>query len=92
MDLKKRGVIGGSRKGIDKGQVVSSFLFGSLAVFDFVNENPDVLMMDIGYTNNPNIIAKNPKVASINAAIQIDITGQVCADSLGLRIISGTGG
>ena len=71
---------------------MSSFLLGSPEVFKFVHENPDVLMMDIGYTNNPAIIAKNPNVASVNAAVQIDLTGQVCADSVGTRIISGTGG
>lgn len=92
MELIKSGVIDGSCKNIDKGKAVTSFILGSKSVFDFVDGNPNVLVQDIGYTNNPYIIARNPKVASINAAIQIDLTGQVCADSFGTRIISGTGG
>ena len=92
MDLIRKGVINNSQKAIDCGKSISSFLLGTREVFDFVNDNKDVLMMDVGYTNNPYIIGKNSKVASVNAAVQIDITGQVCADSLGSRIISGTGG
>lgn len=92
MELIKSGVIDNSKKVIDCGKSVSSFLLGSPEVFKFVHENPDVLMMDIGYTNSPATIAKNPNVASVNAAVQIDLTGQVCADSVGTRIISGTGG
>ena len=71
---------------------MSSFLLGSKEVFDFVNQNPGVLIKDVGYTNDPYIKAKNPKVASIDSAIQIDLTGQVCADSIGTRMISRIGG
>lgn len=92
LELIKSGVINGQNKAIDKGKVVASFLLGSRAVFDFVDHNPSVMMMDVGYTNDPYIISRNPKVASVNSATQIDITGQVCADSVGSRIISGTGG
>lgn len=92
MALIKSGVIDNSRKVIDCGNSVSSFLLGSPEIFKFVHENPDVLMMDIGYTNSPAIIAKKPNVASVNAAVQIDLTGQVCADTVGTRIISDTGG
>jgi len=92
MELIKLGVINNSQKKIDQGKSVSSFLLGSKQVFDFCNYNKDILMMDVGYTNTPSVIAKNPNVASINAAVQIDLTGQVCADSVGSRIISGTGG
>lgn len=92
LELIKTGVIDGSRKKIDVGKAVTSFLLGSKDVFDFVNQNPGVLIKDVGYTNDPYIIAKNPKVASINSAIQIDLTGQVCADSIGNRMISGIGG
>lgn len=77
---------------IDKGKVVASFILGSREVYDFVDHNPGVMMMDVGYTNDPYNISRNPKVASVNAATQIDITGQVCADSIGSRILSGTGG
>lgn len=92
LHLIKKGVINGSNKLIDKGKVVASFILGSREVYDFVDHNPGVMMMDIGYTNDPYNISRNPKVASVNAATQIDITGQVCADSIGSRILSGTGG
>lgn len=92
LHLIKKGVINGSNKVIDKGKVVASFVLGSSEVFDFIDHNPGVMMMDVGYTNNPYIISRNPQVASVNAATQIDITGQVCADSIGSRILSGTGG
>ena len=92
LELIKSGVINGQNKAIDKGKVVASFLLGSRAVFDFVDHNPSVLMMDVGYTNDPYVISRNPKVASVNSATQVDLTGQVCADSVGHRIISGTGG
>lgn len=92
LELIKSGVINGQNKAIDKGKVVASFLLGSREVFDFVDHNPSVMMMDVGYTNDPYIISRNPKVASVNAATQVDLTGQVCADSVGSRIISGTGG
>lgn len=92
LHLIKKGVINGSNKMIDKGKVVASFILGSREVYDFVDHNPGVMMMDVGYTNDPYNISRNPKVASVNAATQIDITGQVCADSIGSRILSGTGG
>lgn len=90
--LIKTGVINGSNKAIDKGKVVASFLLGSREVFDFVDHNPSVMLMDVGYTNDPYIISRNPKVASVNSATSIDLTGQVCADSIGSMMISGTGG
>jgi len=92
LGLIKAGVINGQNKAIDKGKVVASFLLGSRAVFDFVDHNPSVMMMDVGYTNDPYNISRNPKVASVNSATQIDLTGQICADSVGPRIASGTGG
>ena len=90
--LVEKGVINGEAKNIDKGKMVSSFLMGSKRVYDFIDDNPGVLMMDIGYTNDPYIIAKNDKVTAINSALQVDITGQVCADSLGRKFYSGVGG
>ena len=92
LHLIKKGIINGSNKVFDKGKVVASFILGSREVFDFVDHNPGVMMMDIGYTNDPYIIGRNPNVASVNTATQIDLTGQVCADSVGSRILSGTGG
>ncbi len=92
LELIRRGIIDGSCKKIDTGKVVASFLLGSQAVYNFIDRNPAVLMRDIAYTNNPWIIAQNPQVVSINSATEIDLTGQVCADSIGTRIYSGTGG
>lgn len=92
LSLVEKGVIDGSNKGIDKGKLVSTFLMGSQECYDFVDDNPMVAMMDVGYTNNPYMIAKNPKTTAINSALQVDLTGQVCADSLGTKFYSGTGG
>ena len=92
LELIRSGVIDNSRKVIDAGKVVASFLLGSQKLYDFVDRNPAVLMKDIAYTNDPWNIARNPDMVSINSAIEIDLTGQVCADSIGTRIYSGTGG
>ena len=86
------GVVTGANKAIDKGKIVASFLLGSQKVYSFIDHNPDVLMKDIGYVNDPWVISRNPRVTSINSATEIDLTGQVCADSIGTRIFSGTGG
>lgn len=90
--LVERGVIDCSAKGIDRGKLVSTFVMGSQKCYEFLDDNPMVAMMDVGYTNDPRIIARNPKTTAINSALQIDLTGQVCADSLGTRFYSGAGG
>ncbi|MDE5575641.1 MAG: 4-hydroxybutyrate CoA-transferase, partial [Bacteroidales bacterium] len=92
LNLVRKGIINGRNKAIDKGKIVSTFVMGSKDVYDFLDDNPGVAMMDVGYTNNEFIIAKNPKVTAINSALQIDLTGQVCADSLGTKFYSGVGG
>ena len=92
LPLVRAGVINGEAKNIDKGQMVSTFLMGSQEVYNFIDDNPGVLMKDVGYTNDPYIIAKNDKVTAINSALQVDLTGQVCADSLGRKCYSGVGG
>ncbi len=92
LPLVEAGVINGEAKTIDKGMMVSTFLMGSQKVYDFIDDNPGVRMMDVGYTNDPYIIAKNDKVTAINSALQVDLTGQVCADSLGTKHYSGVGG
>ena len=92
LPLVEAGVVNGARKRIDRGKIVASFLMGSRRVYDFVNRNPMVRMREAAYTNDPYRIARNPKVVAINSAIQIDLTGQVCADSLGMRMYSGVGG
>lgn len=92
LPLIEKGIIDGSRKKIDVGKHVATFLKGTQKLYEYVNHNPDVLMQDVAYTNNPAIIAQNPKVVGLNSAIQIDLTGQVCADSIGTKIFSGSGG
>jgi len=92
LGLIRDGIVDGSCKKIDKGLNVASFLLGSKDVYDYIDHNTRVLMKDIKYTNDPRIISQNPNVVSINSAIEVDLTGQVCADSIGTRIFSGTGG
>lgn len=92
LPLVEKGVINGEAKTTDKGKIVSTFLMGSKSVYDFIDDNPGVLMMDVGYTNDPYVIAKNDRMTAINSALQIDLTGQVCADSLGTKFWSGVGG
>ncbi len=92
LPLVDKGVVNGKNKAIDKGRLVATFLMGSEKLYEFINDNPGVAMQDVKYTNRVNIIAKNPKVTAINSALQIDITGQVCADSIGIKFYSGVGG
>ena len=90
--LIKKGVVNGANKKVDKGQVVASFLLGSSDVYNFIDHNPAVVMKDIKYTNDPWVIAQNPLMMAINSATEVDLTGQISADSIGTRIFSGTGG
>ena len=90
--LMKAGVVNNSLKSIHPGKSVSAFVMGSKAVYDYVNDNPSVIQLGSDYVNSPNVIARNQKVTAINSAVEIDLTGQICADSVGHRIISGVGG
>lgn len=92
LPLVDKGVVNGKNKKTDKGKMVATFLMGSKKLYDFVDNNPGVMMQDVSYTNRVNVIAKNPRVTAINSALQIDITGQVCADSIGTKFYSGVGG
>ncbi|MFA7273683.1 MAG: acetyl-CoA hydrolase/transferase C-terminal domain-containing protein [Crocinitomicaceae bacterium] len=92
LSLVEKGVINGSRKKKYVGMVVSSFVVGSKKLFDFIDDNPMVQLLDFEYVNNTAVIKQNPKVVAINSAIEIDLTGQVCADSIGNKIFSGVGG
>ncbi len=92
LPLVEKGVVTGRKKKTDPGKIVSTFAMGSRKLYDFMNNNPSVAMLDVAYTNDTAVIRKNPKVTSINSAIEIDITGQVCADSIGSRMFSGVGG
>ncbi len=92
LPLVDKGVVNGRNKKIDKGKMVATFLMGSKNLYDFIHDNPGVAMQDVKYTNRVAVIAKNPKVTAINSALQVDITGQVCADSIGTTHYSGVGG
>jgi len=92
IDLVLKGVITGEHKKVLPSKITSSFIMGSKRLYDFVDENPMVELKDVQWVNNVNVIAQNPKVVAINSAIEIDITGQVCADSVGAKIYSGVGG
>jgi len=92
VDLFESGAITNQLKTVGKGRIVTSFVNGSKRLFDFINDNPLVAFYPCNWTNDTSVIRKNPKVVAINSAIQIDLTGQVCADSIGHRIYSGIGG
>jgi acyl-CoA hydrolase len=72
--------------------VVATFVYGTRRLYDFVDDNPLVKMLDVAYVNDTAVIRRNPKVTAINSAIEVDLTGQVCADSIGERLFSGVGG
>jgi 4-hydroxybutyrate CoA-transferase len=92
IDLIESGVVNGSKKRVHPGKIVSSFVMGTRRLYDFVDDNPEVVLLDVAYVNDPAVIRRNPKVTAINSAIEVDLTGQVCADSIGTRIYSGVGG
>jgi 4-hydroxybutyrate CoA-transferase len=92
LELMESGAITNSQKKLYPGKSVSSFLMGTKAVYDFVNHNPNILQLGVDQTNALQNISANPKAVAINSAVEIDLTGQVCADSVGTRMISGFGG
>ncbi len=92
LPLIESGVVDNSRKAVRRGRTVTGFTMGSQYLYDFVDDNPMVLFLDIEYVNSPMVISRNKQVTSINSAIQIDLSGQVCADSIGPKIYSGVGG
>ncbi|MDR1005526.1 MAG: 4-hydroxybutyrate CoA-transferase [Bacteroidales bacterium] len=92
LPLVEKGVINGMNKKLNRGKIISTFAMGSQQLYDFIDNNPQVEMKDVGYTNSPFNIMRQPKMTAINSALQIDITGQVCADSLGTKFYSGSGG
>jgi acyl-CoA hydrolase len=92
LPLVKSGVINNRLKTKHKNVMVVGFIFGTRKLYDFVDDNPMVRCLDIQYVNDTHVILRMPKMTSINSAIEIDLTGQVCADSIGTRIFSGVGG
>jgi acyl-CoA hydrolase len=92
VDLVEKGVITGEAKRVHPGKIVAGFALGTRRLYDFLHDNPAVAMLDLAYVNDVQVIRRNPKVTAINSAIEVDITGQVCADSIGDRQYSGVGG
>ncbi len=92
LSLIESGAIDNSQKRVHPGKCVSTFVTGSKRLYDFIHDNPSVIQLEASYVNLPNLIARNPKVVAINSCVEIDLTGQVCADSIGPKVISGVGG
>ncbi|MEO9005026.1 MAG: acetyl-CoA hydrolase/transferase C-terminal domain-containing protein [Ginsengibacter sp.] len=92
LPLVEKGIITNQHKKKGRGKIMTSFILGSRKLYDFAHNNPGLLVMNIDYVNDTSIIRVNPKVTAINSAIEIDITGQVCSDSIGIYHYSGVGG
>jgi acyl-CoA hydrolase len=90
--LVENGVITNKYKAKHRGKIVTSFAIGTKKLYNFIDDNPMVSFLDIDYVNDTNVIRANPKVCAINSAIEIDVTGQVCSDSIGTYQYSGVGG
>ncbi len=90
--LIQKGIINNSMKKLNIGRSVTGFMIGTRKLYDFVDDNPQIRVMDIAYVNDTSIIRQNPRATAINSAIEIDLTGQVCADSIGTYQYSGIGG
>lgn len=92
VDLMEAGIINGHRKSLHRGKTVAAFVLGTQHIIDYVHENPAFELRPICYTNDPFVIAQNERMVAINSALQVDLTGQVCSDSLGTKPYSGFGG
>lgn len=90
--LVEKGIITGEHKKKHRGKIVTSFVLGSRKLYDFIDDNPSVSVLRVDYVNDTSVIRQNPKVTAINSAIEIDITGQICSDSIGSYQYSGVGG
>jgi acyl-CoA hydrolase len=92
LDLVDAGVVTNRLKKTHPGKIVTGFAMGTQRLYDFIDNNPQVVFLDIEYVNDTAIIKRNDNVAAINSALQVDLSGQVCADSIGTSIYSGVGG
>lgn len=92
IDLAQCGVITGARKNLHPGKIIAGFCLGSRRLYDFIDNNPFIEFRPTEYVNDPFLIARNDHMVAINSAIEVDLTGQVCADSIGTRLYSGVGG
>jgi acyl-CoA hydrolase len=92
IDLVEQGIINGEQKTLHPGKIIAGFVLGTKRVYDFIDNNPVIEFHPQEYVNDPFVIAKNKKMVAINSAIEVDLTGQVCSDSIGTRLYSGIGG
>lgn len=92
IDLIEKDVINCNYKAVARGRALATFLIGSQRLYDFVNDNPFIEMRESSFVNDTAVIRRNPKMVAINSAIEVDVSGQVCADSIGCRMYSGVGG
>lgn len=92
IELMERGIINGDRKSLHRGKAVAAFVLGTKRLFEFLHDNPSFEFRPISYTNDPFVVAQNDRMVAVNSALQVDLTGQVCADSLGTKPYSGFGG
>jgi acetyl-CoA hydrolase len=92
IDLINRGIINGERKTLHPGKVIGGFVLGTQRLYDFIHDNPVIELHPQDYVNDPFVIAQNARMVAINSAVEVDLTGQVCADSIGPRLYSGVGG
>lgn len=92
VELLECGAVNNSRKQIHRGRTVTTFAFGSQRIYDFIDDNPGIELLPVDYVNDPAVISQNDNVISINSAIEVDLFGQVCAESIGTKHMSGSGG
>ena len=90
--LAEAGVVNNRRKTLHTGKFVATFLMGTKKLYDFVDNNPDLLMFPVDYVNDPKVIGQNERIVSINSALQVDLFGQINAESIGYKQFSGVGG
>ena len=91
VELIACGAVNNSKKQIHRGKTVTTFAFGSKRIYDYIDDNPAIEILPVNYVNDPAVICKNDNMISINAAVEVDLWGQVCAESIGTHL-SGTGG
>ncbi|MEW6406310.1 MAG: acetyl-CoA hydrolase/transferase C-terminal domain-containing protein, partial [Chloroflexota bacterium] len=92
IDLVEAGVLTNARKTLHQGKIIAGFILGTKKLYDWVHNNPLIEFHRTEYVNDPFVIAKNERMVAINSAIEVDLTGQVCADSIGPKLYSGVGG
>ena len=92
VDLVEAGVVTGARKEVNRGKIVSAFMMGTQRLYDFANDNPMIELRPVDYTNDTAVIRRFAKMVAINSALSVDLSGQVCADSIGRHLYSGVGG